>query len=115
MIVYGGTFLLLVNSSCPSPIKIMVSGLLFWALSHIMRDPRPQPSRLTLRYNYPIWFLQENRNPEIPYESLRILIDTDLFFLMRLWEGSKQRLLVIFHDQLSEEDHHLFRVLEKIN
>jgi hypothetical protein len=54
------------------------------------------------------------------FESHRVLVETGLFFIVRLFchslEGSgSQRVLVIFFDELPPEDYRALRILEKIN
>jgi hypothetical protein len=96
------------------PLKMLLALLLLAQGLRIVKNPRPYPKYLMLTYNAKNWLLHELSEKTINYDSLRIVIDAGLFFLLELSRAQKRKYLVVFSDQNDRECYRLLNIIEKI-
>ena len=83
-------------------------------LIRIINNPIPNPHYSMLSYKSQKWFLHDIDDQPIPFERARVVINTGLFFLLELSISSKRKFIVIFSDQIANDDCRLLNIIEKI-
>ncbi|MBA2650649.1 MAG: hypothetical protein H0U73_00055 [Tatlockia sp.] len=115
LFIYASAAFLLLNSACCLALKLLIVFFLLVNLFQILNNPVPYPDYLMLSYHQDGWFIHAQNEQDIFYEKGEIVIDTGLFFLLRLTLGKRHKYLVIFFDQLDNLSYRLLRIQQKIN
>ncbi len=96
-------------------LKLLVVFILILSLTATVLNPCPQTRYTQLRYNKGQWKLSHRKGQEKEYNKLRFLVDTGFFFLLELHQIPERKLLIMFHDQLTETELRILKIYEKIN
>jgi hypothetical protein len=114
-LIYCSSLVVLYYSACFFAGKIIIGTLLVLQLIRIINNPRPNPNYSMLSYNKTAWLLHDNQDQQSSYDRLRVVINTDLFVLVELSTKKHRKLIVIFSDQLTENNYRALSILDKIN
>jgi hypothetical protein len=95
-------------------IKLGVSLLLLTHLVSFLFDRKQVLPYEKLVFHQNEWLLYNRDQIEGPYQTHRILLEAGIFFLLQLRLDQKQRLVVIFFDQIEADEYRTLRILEKM-
>ncbi|MBA2656881.1 MAG: hypothetical protein H0U70_07825 [Tatlockia sp.] len=115
ILIYASSVLLLVNSACYLVLKVLITVFLLVKLHRILSNPIPYHEYSMLRYSKKGWILERHDAAKLYFEKTEMVIDTGLFFLLRLIQVKKVKYLVVFSDQLNEENYRLLNIQQKIS
>jgi hypothetical protein len=103
--LYGLGLWLVILSGLPWYYKLISSCLLIWHGMQVIRQPVPTGTIVTLSYQGNAWLCEQVNQIPWKVEQVIVLVNTGLFLLLKLTGiDEKQRILVVFGDQLSEAE-----------
>lgn len=114
-LIYVLSLLALLLSGFNWGIKLATAILLIFAYALIYKAPRPTGNYTHLHYKNSQWVLTNAQQEELIFTKHRILLEIGLFFLLQLSAEKKNKVLVVFFDQLSTAQYKHLKILEKIN
>ncbi len=82
----------------------------------LVKNRRPLSCYCKLTYHPGYWLLHEINGVSLRYEEAFLLFDGGLFTLLTLGGKGKQKILTLFNDQMSQEQHRVltFMVQHKL-
>lgn len=107
--------ILVLASGLPFSIKLAATLMLFAAVYYCIRQPSPHPQFRLLVYDGSQWILTDNQDNTVFFERHRVIFETGLFFVLELRQEKRYQLLVIFFDQMVEDQYRVLKIIEKIN
>ena len=115
VLLTGFALFMLTRSAFPLPITIIWSSALSmicwkWAI----KRPFPHPDCITLGYEQGKWTLTLADQSIQRYDTHRILVNAGIGFLLNLQAENQKRLLVIFTDQISQQDYQFIKMREML-
>jgi hypothetical protein len=115
LLIYLSAIVALYYSACPLLLKLLGFALLLLQLLRIALHPIPSSCSFLI-YTNGHWLLHDEHAQQKVYAKIRLVISTGLFFLVE-FSGEKQwkRSIVIFVDQINENDHRLLKIIGRIN
>ena len=114
LLIFLFSLVLLFNSSFIWPLKAFLAALLSLQLMATIIKPIPHPKYKLISQDKRGWLLHSINGKEMIFNKVRIIIDTGLFFLLELSTEEKSQILVIFLDQISEDNYRLLNINTKI-
>lgn len=60
------------------------------------------------------YFLHGPIGRDGPFDKMKVILDAGIFFLLHLSSSERQRVIVIFFDQIDPNDYRTLRIVEKI-
>lgn len=99
----------------PAVYFIISCCLLSWPLITIARNKMPHPEHHTLSYHSQFWLLHAEGGQEMKYEKMQIRLDTGFFMLIVLDGINRRRQMVVFHDQITQDECRLLHIIEKMS
>ena len=107
-IVYLLTVLFVINTSLYLVIKLVLIFSLIFQFKAYFRLGKPHPELDEIKYVRTQWIIINQKGHESLYNNAEILIHNILFQLLRLSTPNKNKILILFNDQLSN---HQLRLL----
>ncbi len=95
------SLLFIYNSSLDIVIKLILISILLFQLKNQYLDGKPHPELNAIKIKGKEWLLINTDGHEQSYDSLIILIHNPLFQLLRFSQLKKNKLIILFNDQLS--------------
>ncbi|WP_419418709.1 protein YgfX [Legionella sp. D16C41] len=114
VIVYSFSAYMVLNSQLWWFIKSSLVFYLIITLISIYANPIPYSYVIKLFFSNNEWFLNNQFSDEIRYQKHKIILDCGLFFLLKLISYEKNKVLIIFSDQLTNNDYRALKLIEKI-
>ncbi|MGQ3887795.1 hypothetical protein ACQUW5_02030 [Legionella sp. CNM-1927-20] len=112
-LIYIFAAYILVNSQVWRPIQTgLLVGLIFNYIS-IYVNPFPYKHFKKLIFLKDEWILTNGFDMELRYQKMRIILDCGFFFLLELSGERECKVVVIFADQLSRDQHRILKLIEK--
>ena len=105
---------LLLQSNIPLFISIVGIILLIFSYLHTRHIHSPQPDFISLKRQSGFWIMTDYQGKETKYDNAQIQFDGGLFFLLRLTNNEQKKTLVLFHDQITQDQHRRLQILSRI-
>ena len=106
--------IVVLNSSLPIVIVILMLLVLANALMRILRGVSHLPLYSKLTYHSKYWLLHGRYGENIQYDQMRICFDGGFFMLLHLSSDTMQKKIVLFKDQLNLTQIRMLHVIAKI-
>jgi hypothetical protein len=102
-------------SSIPGWLGLLLDVCMAWSLWKVHNNPRPYPTLPTLMFQKEEWLIKE-RDLTSTYKKIRICADTGFFLLLHFSESTqaKPRWLVVFYDQLTEQERRALHIITTV-
>ncbi len=110
--VFG--LVVLFNSALPWPIMMGMLLVLITSGVHQVVSKVPVPAFSKLSYHTHYWLLHPLQGVGVRYEQMRIAFDGGLFLLLTLTNEGSHKKIVIFNDQLTDDQRRALHVIGKI-
>lgn len=102
-IVYLLSILFIINSSFYLVIKFLLLSFLLLQFNVSYKEGKPHPELYEMKHSGKEWSLITQNGEESLYDTVTILIHNPLFQLIRLSQLNKNKLIILFNDQLSKQ------------
>lgn len=89
-------------------------SMLIFPMINIYKTKKPHPNYLQLNFYQKKWFLHLANGEKIEYEKIKIRFDAGFFMLISLRGKNYHKNLVIFYDQITNDERRRIFLLEKI-
>ncbi len=99
---------------CSAAYWIVACCLLSWPMMTIICSKMPHPELHALSYHRQFWLLHGVNDQTMKYEKMQIRFDTGFFLLMVLYGINRRRHVVIFRDQITQDECRMLHIIEKI-
>lgn len=103
LILYFLTILLVIFTSLFWMIKLILTGIIAVLLRIDWTNRRPDNGVKEIRFVAGKWLLYLNNDKKLHYKEAQILIHNPLFQLIQFTHLKHKRLIVLFHDQIPDE------------
>ena len=108
------TMIVMLYVSLPLLQIAIFSIVLILNFLSIMHHCRPHTHYKCLDYKSNSWFLTAHNGNSVSYEKVIILVDTSFLMLVKLVDkSSKNKLLVVFYDQLTKSQSRFLHLKNK--
>lgn len=114
-LIYPSAMVVLCCSSWPFLLKFIGLILLLLQFLCIKTAALVSGSCSLLAYINGIWLLHDGYGRQKTYTKMRVVICTGLFFLVEFSHEKQRKMVVIFSDQISNNDCRLLKIIGKIN
>lgn len=105
----------LLLQSCVQPLFLVI-GILLLLISHQhtrqLRSPYPNYNKLVRCAQF--WLLECDQGHSERYDAMHICFDGGFFLLLRLTNETHKKNLVLFNDQITQDQHRQLKVLSRI-
>ncbi|MDF1757045.1 MAG: hypothetical protein P1U74_01930 [Legionellaceae bacterium] len=110
-------FVLVLMYCAEIPFKYIFGSICLqaWPMLDICQTKLPHSNILKLAYYQKHWFLYHKNGQELEYEKVQIRLDTGLFMLISLSGINKRKNLIIFYDQICDDERRRLNIIEKIS
>jgi len=102
------------NSSLSFAILCLMMSIVLVSITYIVRHPSPVQTYNKLVYKGHQWLLFDITDVVHRYDEAQVQLDAGIFFLLRLSNAQTYKILVIFHDQISQSQYAMINILGKI-
>ncbi|TAL63464.1 MAG: hypothetical protein EPN84_04960 [Legionella sp.] len=103
VILYLYTLFLLYEASLPNLLKVLLFFYLLWQFSESWRDKSLCPQVKEIKCLKNQWVIFSLTGEHREYEDCRIMIHNELFQVIRLRQDKKNKILILFNDQIPKE------------
>ena len=103
LILYLLSIVLIVNTSIYWVFKLVLIVLIVTQYKSDLRYQKPHSTLLAIRYSLKSWNLLMKNGQEHVYDEAKILIFNELFQLINFSSANKNKLIILFNDQLSKQ------------
>jgi hypothetical protein len=101
-VMYGLSLWMLIQSSFPLGMQCLIALILLFQATRLIHAAIPTGQPIRLIYQGQAWWCEQAQKEVERFDSAIILLHAGLFFLLKL-TGDKNRLLVVFTDQLTQD------------
>ena len=116
LVVYAFAMAVLFDSALSIHIACMTCLLFLVYVFNLLKTKKPYPLDECIIYRRGRWFIQQRGGVTKQYEHMTIRFDTTLYIFMVFFSETEGRVVrIVFVDQMTPEDYHMLRVLEKIS
>ncbi len=100
----------------PFHLSLIIMGILLLILSHrsAQRLCSPHPHYKCLTRHARFWILEFCQGHQARYDSVHIHFDGGFFLLLRLKNNTGKKTLILFNDQITQDQHRRLKVLSRI-
>ncbi|WP_408606922.1 protein YgfX [Legionella lansingensis] len=94
-------------------LKLLISVLFILFTLRLLLKPYPYPNYSMLSYEHGKWLLHVKQGSPLKYDRVRVIINTGLFLLVQLIGENRIKLLIIFADQITNDEYRYLKIKEK--
>lgn len=114
ILIYVAATGLIFLSSLYTSVKILLIACLLYHVYLLLQDQSRALGYHAIVYQNGCWYLHNKMQVEGPYERHKILFDSGLFFVVQFLSEGKMKRLLVFADQVQEDEKRCLCILEKI-
>lgn len=103
VIVYFLSVLFIVNTSFYLALKLVLTLALLVHFRFYYRLGKPHPELCEIKYQGGEWVISSRDEKDALFNTLIVLIHNPLFQLLQVSHMNKNKLLILFNDQLSKQ------------
>ena len=105
--------LVVIKSSLPWAFIIPILLILLFIVLNIFVNKIPLSHKHDLYYHSGCWHLQKVEDEPVLYQQVIISFEGGIFILLRLTGLQNTRLLVVFKDQITQDQHRFLKIYER--
>lgn len=114
LVIYGLACFILCSSSLFFLAKLVGLCFLLYQLIKIFLNPFPDPRFREIVYKAKKWILYETNGHMQHFEKHRVILDMGICFLLEFTQQRQRKTMVVFFDQLQQDDYRQLKLIEKI-
>lgn len=116
LIVYAFAMAVLLNSALSMHFACLTCLLMLVYVFNLLKTKKPYPLDECIIYRRGCWFIQQRGKITKQYEHMTIRFDTTFYIFVVFFSETEGKVVrIVFVDQMTPEDYHMLRVLEKIS